>query len=245
MAITAMLQPQKTSLTSNDTAVLSALFDPESSPSSSISVSKSALTLPHTPNPILPDLQKREIDAIRSLTTETPPQSSIETAISNLSVIINDYPNYAPAYLNRAQATRLLIGEETNLFLPHNHDLLSDTFSDLNKAISLISPSCPTDPLSDLQASLLSKAHTHRGYLFLKASQALNQSKPSLPTELAGTSSEQLEEMASKDFSLGGRYGNKIARQLSVKTNPYAKMCSAIVKEAMRKEREDYVRESA
>jgi hypothetical protein len=42
--------------------------------------------------------------------------------------------------------------------------------------------------------------------------------------------------MASRDFFVGGRYGNKIAQQMSVQTNPYAKMCGAIVKEAMRKE---------
>ena len=40
--------------------------------------------------------------------------------------------------------------------------------------------------------------------------------------------------------ALGGRYGNKIARQLSVQTNPYAKACGAIVKEALRKEREEF-----
>jgi hypothetical protein len=47
---------------------------------------------------------------------------------------------------------------------------------------------------------------------------------------------DRLEEMASHDFFLGGRYGNKAAQQLAVQTNPYAKMCGAIVKEAMRKE---------
>ena len=47
---------------------------------------------------------------------------------------------------------------------------------------------------------------------------------------------DQLEEMASRDFFFGGQYGNEIARQLAVQTNPYAKMCGAIVKEALRKE---------
>lgn len=77
----------------------------------------------------------------------------------------------------------------------------------------------------------------------LKASQAAaSQQDSSLPTKLSGLSSEQLEDMASKDFFLGGRYGNKIARELSVKTNPYAKMCGAIVQEAMRMEREEYAK---
>jgi len=61
-----------------------------------------------------------------------------------------------------------------------------------------------------------------------------------LPESLGGLDSAQLEELASQDFMLGGRYGNKIARQLSVQTNPYAKACGAIVKEALRKEREEY-----
>ena len=242
MASKTIIQPQTTSLTSNDAAVLSALFDPEASPSSSISISNVAPSLPHIPNSILPDLQQREKSAIQSLNTESPSQSSIESSISDLSVLISENPKYAPAYLNRAQATRLLIGEETDLFHPRNNNLISRALSDLDKAISLGSPLSPTDSLSDLQASLLSKAHTHRGYLLLKASQAVHQTGLSLPTDLAGLSGEELEEMASKDFSLGGKYGNKIAREMSIKTNPYAKMCGAIVKEAMRKEREDYAR---
>jgi hypothetical protein len=56
------------------------------------------------------------------------------------------------------------------------------------------------------------------------------------PERLRGLGADQLEEMASRDFFFGGRYGNKVAQQLSVQTNPYAKMCGAIVKEAMRKE---------
>lgn len=242
MATKTTIQPQTTSLTSNDAAVLSALFDPESSPSSPISISNFAPSLPHIRNAILPDLQQREISAIQSLNSESPSQPCIESSISDLSVLINEYPKYAPAYLNRAQATRLLIGEETDLFHPRNNGFISRALSDLEKAISFASPSSPTDPLSDLQASLLSKAHTHRGYLLLKASQAVHQAGLSLPTHLAALSGEELEEMASKDFSLGGRYGNKIAREMSIKTNPYAKMCGAIVKEAMRKEREDYAR---
>jgi len=61
-----------------------------------------------------------------------------------------------------------------------------------------------------------------------------------LPPTLTCLSSTALEELASRDFALGGRYGNKIARQLSVQTNPYAKACGAIVKEALRKEREEF-----
>lgn len=244
MATATMIQLQTPSLTAKDAAVLSALFDPESSPSSSISISKTAPGLPHIPDSILHHLQQRETSAIQPLDNESTSESSIKTAISNLSLLISEHPKYAPAYLNRAQAIRLLIGEGTDLFLPQNNDLTARALSDLNKTISLASPSSPADPVSDLQASLLSKAHTHRGYILLKASQAASQPGSALPTELSGMNNEELEEMFSKDFFLGGRYGNKIARELSVRTNPYAKMCGAIVKEAIRKEREDYRRGS-
>jgi hypothetical protein len=242
MATSTTMQSRAAVLTSNDAAVLSALFDPESSPSSFMSASKTAPSFPHISDPILLELQKQEIRAIQSLNDESPSEFAIETAISNLSFLIRSHPKYAPAYLNRAQATRLLISPEDSLFTLQNIDRTSRALSDLNKAISFESPSSHTDPISDLQASLLSKAHTHRGYILLKASQAAKQPESTLPIELAGMNSEQLEELASKDFFVGGRFGNKLARELSVKTNPYAKMCGVIVQEAMKQEREDYER---
>lgn len=35
---------------------------------------------------------------------------------------------------------------------------------------------------------------------------------------------------------MGGRYGNPIAKALAVATNPTAKLCGEMVKEAMRKD---------
>jgi hypothetical protein len=44
------------------------------------------------------------------------------------------------------------------------------------------------------------------------------------------------EENASRDFMMGGRYGNEIAKALAVSTNPTAKLCGEMVRGAMRKE---------
>jgi hypothetical protein len=44
------------------------------------------------------------------------------------------------------------------------------------------------------------------------------------------------EENASRDFMMGGRYGNEIAKALAVSANPTAKLCGEMVREAMRKE---------
>lgn len=119
---------------------------------------------------------------------------------------------------------------------PANTAIVSRLFADLGQAINLSTPSSPADPVSPIQARILADTHTHRGYLLLKAARARKDSKIQGSGQLWELGSDQLEEMASRDFFFGGRYGNKIAQQMAVQTNPYAKMCGSIVKEAMRKE---------
>lgn len=237
-------------LTTNDSAVLHALFDAESSPSSAIQID---LTLPPFPPSlnITPEdhesLSTRETFIIKSLQTDNVSQETIHSAIAALDALIDDRPNYPPAYANRAQALRMLVDKQTSpsdkpevagdvMFTdPANTAIVSRLFADLGQAINLSTPASPADPVSAVQARILADAHTHRGYLLLKAARARRDSniQGRQPWELG---SDQLEEMASRDFFLGGRYGNKIAQQMAVQTNPYAKMCGAIVKEAMRKE---------
>lgn len=57
-----------------------------------------------------------------------------------------------------------------------------------------------------------------------------------LPAELRGRDPALLEEWASRDFEKGGRYGNGVAREMARATNPYAKLCGAMVGEVMRRE---------
>ncbi|KAJ5906046.1 uncharacterized protein N7473_002962 [Penicillium subrubescens] len=255
------------SLTNNDAAVLQALFDAESSPSSGVKVDP---TLPSWPAAVnisqtdLTTLKTRETQIILNLqATSTPTEETVQTALKELNTLLEEYPTYPPAYTNRAQTLRLLADLEYNnhtthsaktesepesitdesLFTPEASDLSSKIFADLGKAITLATPVSPADPISSVQARLLADAHTHRGYLLLKAAR-VKKTRPGVevdsvgPERLRGHSADQLEEMASRDFFLGGRYGNKVAQQMAVQTNPYAKMCGAIVKEAMRKEME-------
>lgn len=260
-------------LTSKDAAVLQALFDAESSPSSSsnVVIDASLPSFPGIPDADLARLKERELHAIRQIqqsgsNNTTPSPETVEAAIAELDAVIAEYPSYPSAYVNRAQALRVLIecrgssandsnnseSENNALFSPENTSLATRLFSDLSQAITLVSPSSSpssnSTTVSPAQARILADAHTHRGYLLLKA--AKQKSSPTDPKNGAGagagaagpaqlahiTGKDQLEELASRDFALGGRYGNKIAAQLAVQTNPYAKMCGAIVKEAMRKE---------
>lgn len=236
------------SLTTNDSAVLQALFDAESSPSNSTSSAQIDPTLPPLPPRlnISPEshasLQSRELSIIQSLQSiPNPDIQTVHAAISDLSVLITEAPTYPPAYVNRAQAQRLLM--ETTESTSDARTAASALFSDLSTAISLSAPQ-EEGPVSSLQARVLADAYTHRGYLLLRAARARREETAGRqglepvpePDALERVSADQLEEMASRDFFLGGRYGNEMARQLAVQTNPYAKMCGAIVKEAMRKE---------
>jgi hypothetical protein len=254
------ITPARPSLTSNDSAVLQALFDAESSPSSGIVIDTS---LPSWPSSVtisetdLSSLKQRESEIIRKLQAkESPNQETVISSLEDFDELISQNETYPSAYINRAQTLRLLVdliyNKETEttespnteladgaLFSPKTSQLCSRIFSDLGQAITLATPTSPADAVSSAQARLLADAHTHRGYLLLKAARvkkACSGGDDAGPERLRSLTADQLEEMASQDFFFGGRYGNKVAQQLSVQTNPYAKMCGAIVKEALRKE---------
>jgi hypothetical protein len=240
-------------LTSNDASVLQALFDAESSPSASSKNAKVDPSLPSFPTVLESDvtaLKSRELNAIRQI-QQTNDSRLIEKAITELDTLISEFPAYPSAYVNRAQALRLLVQARANrneedsdstLFFHENSRLATRLFSDLGQAISLSIPNRPQDSVSPAQSRLLADAHTHRGYLLLKAAKLRKEDNLNGgPEQLLKVESEDmLEEMASREFFQGGWYGNKVAQQLSVQTNPYAKMCGAIVKEALKKEMKQY-----
>ena len=63
-----------------------------------------------------------------------------------------------------------------------------------------------------------------------------------LVKEIRGWTVVEFAEAASRDFWMGGRYGNEVARGLAVHANPTAKLCGQMVKEAMRREFEPEIR---
>ncbi|KAJ5638750.1 hypothetical protein N7528_001140 [Penicillium herquei] len=256
MASATMARP---SLTSNDSAVLQALFDAESSPSSGITIDPRLPTWPATvliSHDDLQSLKSLEVEIVRELQPDKNPNfESVQAAVHKLDSIVQQYPSYPSAYINRAQTLRMLVdlqfnensnanadeGSSDTLFTPGATDLATRILNDLSQAIDLAKPISPVNPVSPVQARLLADAYTHRGYIVLKAARIKkNHNSEEIgnvgPQRLWGVGADQLEEMASRDFFLGGQYGNKVAQQLAVQTNPYAKMCGAIVKEAMRKE---------
>jgi hypothetical protein len=255
-------------LSSNDAAVLQALFDAESSASSS-TLAKIDSSLPSFPsipdhNPTIESIKQRELAIIRRIqnATDNEKLSVLDEAITELGGLISEAPDYPPLYANRAQALRMHIQassaattaesdnnntEDNAIFSTTYADNATRLWSDLTQAITLSTPSQQTSSVSPAQARLLSNAHTHRGYILLKAAKIRKDQNPG-DTKIGGGpqqlrnigTRDELEEMASRDFFQAGRYGNDVAREVSVQTNPYAKMCGTIVKEALRKEMEEF-----
>ena len=167
------IQASKPSLTTNDSAVLQALFDAESSPSNAITINAALPAYPAHLN-ITPDLlqtlQSREISIIRTLQSESTSLSIIQQAIQDLNALIAEYPTYPSAYVNRAQTLRLLIDtttasssssernkdndEDDKLFAPENTQYASTLLGDLGQAIALATPVSPADPVSTAQGLL-------------------------------------------------------------------------------------------
>lgn len=221
-------------LTGNDQRVLDALFDPESSLSQpGAIINDTSTSLPQFTPDQLQALRDVEAEIIRPLNSETPSTQTVHEAISQLDNLISTSPAYSPAYTNRAQARRLLLAER-DYTSTSDATVIELILADLSKAITLASPASPSVPVSAFQAQLLSSAHTHRAYLVHMITKSGD--LESLPETLRRNGIEPLEDMASHDFYLGGMYGDEKAKQMSVATNPYAKMCGAIVKEAMKDE---------
>src|SRR5690606_24773891 len=103
-------------------------------------------------------------------------RETIEKAVEDFSAIITNHPSYASAYANRAQALRMLIDSNGDLFDYSNTVNATRLFSDLGQTISLATPTSPAAPLSPRQARILADAHTHRGYLLYRAAKLVSTS---------------------------------------------------------------------
>jgi hypothetical protein len=223
-------------LSANDARVLNALFDPETLPSS-VAKSKDATAIdtslpphPNIPASQISALEAQQNEIVRRVSTSSSLQD-IDTAIAELDQVVEGCPNYASAYINRAMLLRMKLEAQ----LSASQHIFTDStsmqplFTDLSRAIHLSLPaSSPTAPVSTYQAKLLRTAYSHRAFLYLKAAET--------GTSLEGREKSELEELASKDFAGAARYGDEVAREMCVRTNPYAKMCGAIVRNALKEE---------
>lgn len=231
-----------TALSANDKRILNALFDPETLPSSVAAAKSNSViddALPSHPTispPQLSELEAQQNDLVRHITSSSS-QADIEVAIQQEADLITSHPSYPSAYLNRAMLQRMKLESSSpdtgSIFASPEADI-DAIFADISRAISSsLSTSSATTSVSPYQARILRTAYSHRAYLYLKAAE--------LGMNWKGKGKSELEELASTDFASAARFGDEVAREMSVRTNPYAKMCGAIVKNALREERKDMI----
>lgn len=228
-------------LTIRDNLILKNLFDPEAAATSEPQHAKPTVSLPGMTEDYFSASRSTELRIIVLLQDDTSDQDLIKTAIKDLSNLVQESPGYASAYINRAQARRMLVPVE-GLFTAEHAEASGSLLSDLRRGIELAEPATFEPSISDHRRQVLSAAYTHRGFLLLKIADMLRAEKQihGVSERLQSASPESIEEQASRDFALGGKWGNKEAQGMAVRTNPYAKMCGAIVKEALRKENEEW-----
>ncbi|KAI9651155.1 hypothetical protein NHQ30_001192 [Ciborinia camelliae] len=261
-------------LTRHDLEVLEKIKDPESGPSNPLLIDDSLPKDPHITNSsTYQEIAQRERDIILSMQdvelqvaglkplTELSPLSQYQICVQSLHDLIDEYPNYASARNNRAQALRRIYGDlmlvkisspkgtGTDVNVPLDMEASettiklasSNALSDLDRAISLLAPKTPWASISPQAAKTLSQALTQRGALYHLSAKELS-SDPEASVRIderrreARWKTVEFEEAASRDFMAGGRYGNEIAKALAVSANPTAKLCGDMVRQAMRRE---------
>jgi hypothetical protein len=244
-------------LSKSDSRILAQVFDPESTPECGDVLIKSGLPADrHISDPdVLATLRGREREAVACIEQfesqnalskdDGHKESAYQTALSILDTLLEAHPSYASAHNNRAQLRRWRYSDQNLLVREANAspdlrrlEAASATLADLQTAISLGSPPHPRDPVSPCQARVLGQAYTQLAVLYHTAAKDMD--TPGLVDitipDCHGWEEERFEEEASRLFYLGGLYGNEMAKMLAVHTNPHAKLCGSIVREAMRKE---------
>lgn len=174
-----------------------------------------------------------------------------QEALTTLSDLIVSHPKYASAYNNRAQLRRWRFGGRfiSEAGTDPMRLIVDSTITDLNTAISLSSPRTVGASISPQQAKLLVQSWTQLGAIFWalgrrrQVNEVLDQEtsrdddhRSGMETEWWAWDGTRLEEEGSRCFFMAGVYGSDIGRSLAVKTNPYARLCGGIVKEALKRE---------
>jgi len=254
-----------TILSQRDIGILEKIKDPESNPSMAVLVDKTLPKDPNILDQVVYDqVSKREREIVITMQQlefemaglrpkqTSDPIGAYRSCVSDLSDLIAKQPDYASARNNRAQALRRLYGDCMLLAgaglhagsLIQNADesekmaASATALSDLDRCISLLSPRSIFAAVGPLTARTLSLAHTQRAAIYHATSKGLGSGAVRISSDRKEEkwTALEFEEAASRDFALGGRYGNDIAKGLAVSTNPTAKLCGEMVREMMKKE---------
>jgi len=144
-------------------------------------------------------------------------QGQLKGAEAVLTDLIENAPAGRAAALNNRAQVRRLAGDVDGALRDLDRVIKNEIHSQLQILPSLFS-------------RLLSDAYFHRATIYLLLA------KGKITGRLGKQAPDTLEEWASADFAMAGRYGSGLARAMAVRTNPYAKLCGAIVQTALQRE---------
>ncbi|KAK2002420.1 hypothetical protein LX36DRAFT_652214 [Colletotrichum falcatum] len=254
-----------TGLTRRDVNVLEKIKDPESDPSANVMIDPSLPRDPHITDTSIYELViRKEREIVLSMQqlelqlaglrprTVTEPVQEYKNLLSQLDRFIGEYPNYASARNNRVQALRRLYGDTmllagsptTSQRLIENPQQAESTqyakiaLEDTERSIALLTPRTMFGAMSPQAAKTLSLAYTQRAAIYYTTAKLADKHAVQVDETRreARWTKLEFEEAASHDFAHGGRFGNEIAKGLAVSTNPTAKLCGQMVREAIKKE---------
>jgi len=251
------------SLSRHDINVLEKIKDPEADPTSLVLTDPSLARDPHITDAsvydgvaarergIILEVQQAEVRAAgnQSKSDENLPGCYREQ-LSKLDELIREHPNYASARNNRVQVFRRLYGDgmlvegAATLCLyrdasaEERNAAAATALEDLETSLRLLSPPKLVVAVSPQVAKTLSLAYTQRAAIYHTTAKLIGSHRLSAPEgrDEAGWSTLDFEEAAARDFAMGAKYGNEIARGLAVSVNPTAKLCGKMVREAMKSE---------
>ncbi|KAN0066147.1 hypothetical protein ACQY0O_000241 [Thecaphora frezii] len=222
--------------TERDRKVLDMVFDPEGA--------LGARDLQYEPDPD-PCQEDREAIQLEIRAIQAAEAGRSAQALRYLDRAVAASPTWASSYNNRAQLRRI------------TKEPTAAIIKDLNRAIELAT-NASTSAITRRNAKTLAQAYTQRSavlFSLLASSLSTEQLRTQIDelrplgamfdgTKLARPSNSvepfsvevakmMLEELANRDLSLGARYGNAVAKHVAAQTNPYAKLCGKIVREAL------------
>jgi len=258
-----MASAQAVNLSTNDLHILNSVFDPESGPSCSITIDATLPEDPTLPSSLLASLRASELSAIRAIESVPPHASPPEKhaaytrAHAQLTAAIAAAPAYASARNNRAQLERWRFGDTLSrdgAEAAETAAALMRALADLDAAIAAAAPpaAAAEQAVSPARARVLGSAWAQRGAVLFGVARGLAREgmervdedvvdavravgEGEVP-EWVGWERPRLEDEASRCFFVAGLYGCELGRAMAVVSNPYARLCGAIVKEAIRGE---------
>jgi hypothetical protein len=197
-----------------------------------------------------------------SAADEAVQEAAYAAALKTLDQLVDEQPRYASARNNRAQLRRWRFGDAALAGDAARAADAAAVLADLDAALALAAPAGGDGgrgegvaPVSPQRARVLARAWAQRGAVMLAAARHRRRrpGRPAVEADSAeperqsrgGTAEDRywtswdagrLEEEASRSFFEAGRFGCAASRALAVRTNLYARMCGAIVGEALRRE---------